>query len=373
MKRLLLLIVVMAIAASGTVSAGGWQDRISLDGDFRHRFEGIDDASKDTDRFRQRIRARLGLEAMVTDQWSVHFRLITGSSDPVSGNQTIGDGFSTKGFHLDRGYFKYSPSYLPGFCVMGGKTGNPFIRMDKTELIWDSDLNFEGASFKYRNDISDRVSFHLRGGGFCVEERKTDDDTRLFAGQTGLSVTPAEDVKLTFGGGYYSYDDVKGRHGFYESDEFSGNSTSEFFGVPGDSSTMYTGYANDFKLLEVFGRLSFKIEKVSCSVFGNFVQNSEADENNQGWLAGTTIKKGKGVGSVKLHANYRKLEKDAVLGLFTDSDTWGGGTDGKGLQIGLGVGVADNASLGFTYYLDKKEIKEEIDYNRYQLDVKVSF
>lgn len=373
MKRLILIIVVTAMTAAGAVSAEGWQDRISLDGDFRHRFEGIDDASKDTGRFRQRIRARLGLDAMVNDEWSAHLRLITGSSDPVSGNQTIGDGFSTKGFHLDRGYFKYSPSCIPGLSVMGGKFGNPFILMDKTELIWDGDLSFEGASFKYMSGVSERVDFHLRGGGFCVRERKTDDETRLFAGQTGLTVEAAEDVKVTFGGGFYSYDEVRGREGFYEAGEFSGNSTSHFFEVPGDSSTMYTGYANDFGLFELFGELSFKIEKVSCKIFGNFVQNGDADENNQGWLAGTTIKKGKGAGSVKLHANYRRLEKDAVIGLFTDSDTFGGGTDGKGLQLGLGVGVADNASLGFTYYLDRKDLEEEIDYNRYQLDVKVSF
>jgi hypothetical protein len=371
MKRLFLIIVLTAMTAAGTVSAGGWQDRISLDGDFRHRFEGIDDESKDTDRFRQRIRARLGLDAMVNDEWSAHFRLITGSSDPVSGNQTIGDGFSTKGFHLDRGYFKYSPSYIAGLSVMGGKIGNPFIRMDKTELIWDSDLNFEGAAVKFKKGVSERVDFHLRGGGFCVEERKADDETRLFAGQAGLSVAATGDLTVTFGGGYYGYSEVKGRPGFYESDEFFGNSTSRFEASPGD--TTITGFANDFKLLEVFGELSFRIEKFKCKVFGNFVQNSEADENNQGWLAGTTIKKGKGAGSLKLHANYRKLEKDAVVGLFTDSDTWGGGTDGKGLQLGLGVGVADNASLGVTYYLDRKNLKEEIDYSRYQIDVKVSF
>jgi hypothetical protein len=369
MRKVSLIIVLIAMTA-GSVSAGSWQDRISLDGDFRHRFEGIDDESKDTDRFRQRIRARLGVDAMVNDQWSAHFRLITGSSDPVSGNQTIGDGFSTKGFHLDRGYFKYAPSFLSGLAVMGGKTGNPFIRMDKTELIWDGDLNFEGASFKYDKDVTEKVDFHLRGGGFCVEERKADDETRLFAGQTGLTVKAADDVKITFGGGLYRYDEVQGRPGIYESDDFFGNSTAQFETEGGDS---ITGYANEFSLVELFGQVSFKLNRISCKIFGNFVQNSEADDHNQGWLAGTTIKKGKGAGSVKLHANYRKLEKDAVLGLFTDSDTWGGGTDGKGLQLGLGVGVADNASLGLTYYLDKKNLTEEIEYSRYQLDVKVSF
>ncbi len=370
MKRLFLITALIAVTAAGSVSAGSWQDRISLGGDFRHRFEGIDDASKDTDRFRQRIRARMGLDAMVNEEWSAHFRLITGSSDPVSGNQTIGDGFSTKGFHLDRGYFKYQPSYIPGLSVIGGKMGNPFIRMSKTELIWDGDLSFEGASLKFKKGVSEKVDFHLRGGGFCVKERKTDDETMLFAGQTGLAVAAAEDVKVTFGGGYYSYDNVMGNPGFYEADDFGGNSRSRFEVAPGDT---ITGYANDFNLFELFGELSFKVEKVSCKIFGNFVQNGDADEDNQGWLAGTTIKKGKGLGSVKLHVNYRKLEKDAVLGLFTDSDTWGGGTDGKGLQLGLGVGIADNASLAFTYYLDKKDLEKETDYNRYQLDAKVSF
>ena len=64
--------------ASVTAPAGdSWSGRVSLDGDFRYRYEWIDAEGSDTRR-RNRIRARFNVRADVTDDVEVGFGLATG-------------------------------------------------------------------------------------------------------------------------------------------------------------------------------------------------------------------------------------------------------------------------------------------------------
>src|SRR4030042_957601 len=83
-----------------------WASKLSWYGDFRYRYEYIDDDSGATeDRHRNRIRARLGLTAKINDEWDLGFRIATRqgevSGDPVSTNQTFDPAFSKKPIWLD--------------------------------------------------------------------------------------------------------------------------------------------------------------------------------------------------------------------------------------------------------------------------------
>jgi opacity protein-like surface antigen len=82
-------------------SGSGWEDRVSLGGDFRYRYERIDAEGSDTRR-RNRIRARANIEAQLDDRTEVGFGLATGGDDPVSTNQTLGAGGSSKNIALNR-------------------------------------------------------------------------------------------------------------------------------------------------------------------------------------------------------------------------------------------------------------------------------
>jgi hypothetical protein len=106
------------------------------------------------------------------------------------------------------------------------------------------------------------------------------------------------------------------------------------------------------------------------------VVNQDAEANDTGWLAGVTLGKAKNVGTWEAGYNYRELEKDAVLGAFTDSDCWGGGTDGRGHKFMARYQIAKNVQLGATYFLNEKPIADSSkthDYDRLQLDVVASF
>ena len=93
-----------------------WTDRVDLKGDFRYRWETIDREGSDS-RERHRIRARPTLTARVNDTVRVGFGLATGGDNPVSGNQTIGDGGARLDIGLDQAWFEWTG--LPGTRLVG--------------------------------------------------------------------------------------------------------------------------------------------------------------------------------------------------------------------------------------------------------------
>src|SRR5512138_543007 len=84
-------------AAVGAVKGTDWASKVTVKGDMRYRYEGISDESLNTsgvqstaDRYRDRIRARLSVEAKATDNILVGIGLTTAeNNDPRSGNQTL--------------------------------------------------------------------------------------------------------------------------------------------------------------------------------------------------------------------------------------------------------------------------------------------
>ncbi len=150
--KLIASTLALAITSAALAEDNSWTDKISLKGDFRFRHEIIDDASKTETRNRQRIRARLNIAGEVNDEFTVGIRLATGGNSPISTNQTLDSSFSTKDIGLDRAYFAYKPTSIEGATIKGGKFGVPFAKMEKTQLIWDGDLNLEGAAYQYKAD-----------------------------------------------------------------------------------------------------------------------------------------------------------------------------------------------------------------------------
>ena len=117
----------------------GWAEKVKWQGDFRYRGESIDDGGNERDR--QRIRARAALIAKPVENIEVGLGMATGGDDPVSTNQTLGGGGSTKDLRLDLAYAKWQPG---AFWLSGGKVKNPYFRTYKSALVWDGDFRPEG-------------------------------------------------------------------------------------------------------------------------------------------------------------------------------------------------------------------------------------
>jgi hypothetical protein len=116
------------------------------------------------------------------------------------------------------------------------------------------------------------------------------------------------------------------------------------------------------------------------SIYANYVNNQDADDYNSGWLAGISLGKASGKGTWGVGYQYRDLEADAVLGLLSDSDFAGGGTDGKGHILSGAYGINKQWSLGLTWFLDneagEKNLADRggaISYDRIMLDTKFKY
>lgn len=377
MRTAIALAIIGAAALPAVAQAAEWHEKLGVKGDFRHRHELVQQEGKE-DNNRWRIRARLSVEAKISETWSAAIGLASGSDDPVSTNQTLTDGFTTKGFGLDLAYFDFRSKAIEGLSLVGGKMKLPFETADRTELIWDGDLNPEGMAIRYGRSLGEKAKMFLNGGVFYVRDSDPDDESYMAGVQTGLSVEASDKVKLMFGGGYYGYAGAEGMPFFYKPDKNYGNSkkviaTKE---VDGEEVDVY-GYAVGYDEVEALGVVDVALsEKAGLKLYGNYVRNVAADSLNTAWLFGGALSHGKDRGSLKVYANYREIEADAVVGVFTDSDFIGGGTNGKGFELGAAYGVAKNVSLDLTYFVNTKGLKAsdtESGYDRLQADIQLKF
>ena len=366
-----ILFAITGVAGLTTSSfAGDWWENVKLNGDFRYRHETIDAENKDI-RHRQRIRARVNIVGKVSDESKIMVGISSGSDDPVSNNSTLTGAFSSKDVVLDLAYFEMSPKALPGFKFIGGKAKNPFYKPAKSELIWDGDLRQEGLTLNYSKDF-DGFNVKLIGSGLWITERKADDDSYLAGGQALFTYNLSDKKgKITFGGSYFSYGNAEGRPTFFETDDGKGNSVI----VTGTGGDEVHSYLTDFELIEAFGTFDFKAGNTPMTLFGDFVTNNAADSLKNAWSVGVKVGKVKKTGSWNFKYIYRNVEKDAVVGAYSDSDFRGGGTDAKGHEVGGSYQLLEKTTLAVTYFNNQIGLENatQTDFQRWQFDLKFKF
>ncbi len=358
-----------------------WADSLSFKGDLRYRFEDIqDDSKKDSDgdtytRERNRIRARLGAEAKVNANLKAGLELSTGQADPVSGNQTLGDGFGKKEMRLSLAYADYNffgekPYELH---AIAGKMKNPFLTLPD-DLVWDGDVTPEGVAVKGQW-AGGMATLMANGGYLWVQERSAEDDLMLYAGQVAAKVQFIPEISLTAGAVGYAFQNVEGYDVLdWESKNNSyGNSTMNGT-VSGNSTNK--AWKMEYTPVVVFAQLDLWVMGKPLTLFMEELSNADADDLDKGHLYGVSLGKAKNPKTWELGYSYAELEKDATLGMMTDSDRWGGGTDGKGHRVFGKYQVMKNVQLGATYLFGEKKISDEsktTDYDRLQVDVAVNF
>ena len=135
----------------------------AFSGDFRLRaeptFGGPVDRSQD--QFRERFRLRFNAEARLNDQINGGFSIASGDlNNPISTNQTAGQYTTRKPIEIDRMYTTYRPNWFRNLTVTGGKFAYPWFN---TELVWDKDVNPEGAgetfAFSVKTPVLKKFSF----------------------------------------------------------------------------------------------------------------------------------------------------------------------------------------------------------------------
>ena len=167
----------------------------------------------------------------------------------------------------------------------------------------------------------ERGSLVANGVALWLDESGGDDDSFL-AGGPGWVAAGAErrNARLLAGLGYYNAIDARGEAPFFD-------------GNPRRNSVDPNGnYLFGFEIVEAFAEYSFEAGDVPITLFADIVQNQDADRLDTGYALGVKLRF-PGDRPWGLGYTYQDLEANAVLGILTNSDFGGGGTDVKGHLI----------------------------------------
>jgi hypothetical protein len=334
-----------------------WVDRMSFYGDLRLRYEDIDEeGDPDAARERERGRARIGLKAEVSPNVAVIFGIATGGDNPVSRNVTGDGGFTTKEIGIELMYVDWTAT--DDLSLYFGKMKNPLFKAGGVPLIWDGDLNLEGAAASFASGV-----FFANAGIFSVEERSGDDDSGLRAIQGGIATGVGESSKLTAGLGYFEYTNTIGNEPFYN-------------GAPKGNTVDDDGnYVYDYKNTEAFAQFDTKLGKWPFQLYAHYTMNNEVDVEDTAFAYGAKLGSAKKQGSQQVSYTYQDIEADAVIGTFNDSDFGGGGADSSGHMLKYKYMLRDTISLGGTLFINRIDRFQgtEHDYDRLQIDVEFKF
>ena len=335
--------------------SSSWTDRITPHGDFRMRYESIDEQGLDQ-RDRSRYRARFGLDIDVSDNVKVTFQLCSGNNEPVSCNETYDNGFSSKDVSIDLAYIDWEVN--EDVHVYGGKMKNPLFRAGSAPMIWDGDLNPEGAAVKYSSD-----RFFATLAVFSAEERSSSSDSVLYAGQVGVIVGLGEHSKLKTGIGYFGYTNTIGNKPFY------------LFLPLGNTVDINGNFIYEYKDTEVFAQFDTKMGNWPVQAFAQYAQNNEVSDGDTAYTVGVKVGAAKDKGKMQFGYTYMDIEADSVIGLFNDSDFGGASTNSSGSVINIKYGLSKKIALGGTFFINdvQRTIGPEHDYNRMLLDIEFKF
>jgi len=331
-----------------------WVQNTKFKGDVRLRYQGQRTEDSHT-RHRGRIRFRFGATSRITDQFKVGFRLASGGDDPRSTNQTLQNFFDTPDIRLDRAFMEYSPGdYL---TLAGGKIKNPI--WVPADLLWDGDINPEGAGANFHFK-----PFFLNAGWFILDESSSDDSDPWMAFiQPGVKVKTSDSTYLKAAVTGYFFSSVE------DPDHSAGTNTRNADGLL-EYKYNSVAAAAEFGIKEPFGKA---IEKLAF--FGEGIYNPDPDSDEYGWLVGFKFgsAKVKEFGDWQFKYMYRRLERDAWLDTFPDSDFFDGDTGVKGHEAILTFGLTKHVTFGLDYYFAQEIDDPELEQHLLQADLVLKF
>ncbi|MCO7580252.1 putative porin [Pseudomonas sp. TNT2022 ID1048] len=432
-----------------------WVSRISFDGDIRLRQEsrffadnnsnelvdyaklndnGPYDVNKDTnsklppllnsreDRDNLfRLRARLGMKAVISPEWTAGIRIGTGSdNNPVSTTQTLGGGFGKKDIWLDQGYLTWKATQ--DLTLTGGRIANPFY---STDMLYSNDLNFDGVAAIFNHKLDSDWGLFGTLGAFPVEYTndtatsngfdKNESDTKwLFGGQIGANWKINRSNSLKGALAYYRFDDIEGQRsspcapwagapgcdtdGSRVAFMQKGNSVFLLRDITPNPATpgltpqpQFVGLASKFDVLDLnlawdtelpddlrlrsqtnfIRNLAYDkgemLKRSEGEIVNNINRNGQFESGGNALLVQFTLGNAlemKKSGDWNLLAGYKYIQPDALPDGFNDSSFHLGGTNAKGYFVGGNYGIDKNI-YATARYMSASEVYGP----RYEVDV----
>ncbi|CAI0693039.1 Uncharacterised protein [Serratia entomophila] len=381
---------------------------------------------------RFRLRARLGVEAALTDNWSSAIRVATGSDDsPVSTNQTLGDNAKKKNIWLDRAWIGWRSTDRV-WDARFGRTANPFV---STDILFSNELNLDGIALgASKLNIADNASLFGTLGAFPLEygsdswparsqNKGKSEDKWLFGAQVGTEWQINEANKLRGALAYYYFDNVEGqrssscslytgdpacdtdwsRPGFMQ----KGNTLFLLRNIALDPNNpqqtplpQYVGLASEFNLLdlnliwdtETFNALKLRLQgdyvrnlaydagKMQRRSEGQIINNLSGDGAIQSganaWMVQAMLGRAMEMsheGDWNLYAGYKYIQPDALPDAYNDSSFHLGGTNAKGYYLGANYALTNNVSVEGRWSSSNEVYGDPLSINVFQLDLNARF
>ncbi|SEH65944.1 putative porin [Magnetospirillum fulvum] len=380
----------------------------------------------DQNRERFRLRARLGVEADLGDDFTTGMRIATGDGNsPVSTNQSLGGSggnFSKYQIWLDRAFIHWDAvkDADKGLSVTIGRFDNPFFF---TDLIWDDDVGFDGIAASGRYEVATGVTPFVTVGAFPVYNtdlnlsstettKVASRDKWLYGAQAGTTWKPAEDVNVKLAAAYYRYSNVEGQveDCLYGQTTCASDASRPAFAQKGNTymtlrhnigdntkaDYQYYGLATPFHELALTARLDYDgFEPIRITTDGEYVRNlafSKAkmlrydlqnnfnggggyDGGGTGYLMRLTVGKPKLAERWDWSVNlaYKYLESDAVVDGLADSDFGMGGTNLKGTILGGSLALGKNVWTGLRWMSADSIAGQPFSVDTVQADITARF
>ena len=401
---------------------------IGLYGDVRFRYEyrGVDNvpgATPDTfERERFRYAVRLGIRGDLYDDFNYGLRVET-SSNPRSpwatfGGNTTGGSVTpsdknASGIYLGQVFLGWHPTDWYEMTV--GRMPMPLYT---TPMVWDSDINPEGAFEKFKYSFKN-VDLFADFGQFDYQDPSSanelpSSDTFVLAWQLGANVRIDKNMSFKVAPAFYNYTGM-GTTGNGLNLPFVGQGNAGVnAGIPGATAANLAAYnqngINDLRVLEIPAEYNIKVNNsplgpIQIRAFGDFAYNLSGDSRARAaynanpaafpGLSGAATGQDKayqvglGIGSGaplygptqglvygsfskkhawELRAYWQHIEQYALDVNLIDSDFFEGRGNLEGVYVALAYGITD-AIIGTVRYGYAQRINNQLGTGGNNLDL----
>ena len=377
-----------------------------------------------------RLRARLGMKAVISPEWTAGIRIGTGSdNNPVSTTQNLGGGFAKKDIWLDQGYLNWKPT--DELTLTGGRFANPFM---STDMLYSNDLNFDGVAAFFDHKLNRDWGVFGTVGAFPVDytndtstsngfDKEESDNKWLYGAQLGAKWAINSNNRLKGALAYYRFDDIQGQRsspcapwagapgcdtdGTRAAFMQKGNSVFLLRDItpnPANPTTtpqpQFVGLASEFNLLDLnlvwdadlpqdfklrsqgnyihnLGYDEGDMRKRSeGQIVNNLNSNGEIESGANAWMVQFTLGNAldlKKQGDWNLFAGYKYIQPDALPDGFNDSSFHLGGTNAKGYILGGNYGLAKNVYATGRWMSTEAVYGAPFDIDVLQLEINTRF
>jgi len=377
-----------------------------------------------------RLRARLGMKAVLAPDWTAGIRLGTGSdNNPVSTTQTLGGGFGKKDIWLDQGYLTWKAT--EDVTLTGGRIANPFF---STDMLYSNELNFDGIAAIFDHKLSRDWGVFGTVGAFPVEytndtstsnglDKEDSDNKWLYGAQVGAKWAINSNNRLKGALAYYRFDDIEGQRsspcepwagapgcdtdGSRSAFMQKGNSvfllrdiTPNPLNPAATPQPQFVGLASEFNLLDLNVVWDADLpQDFKLRSQGNYIHNLGYDEGDMrkrsagqlvnnldssgniesganAWMVQFTLGSAlelKKQGDWNFFAGYKYIQPDALPDGFNDSSFHLGGTNAKGYFLGGNYGLAKNVYATGRWLSSEAVYGAPFDIDVLQLEINTRF